>query len=181
MTRPQTKAELIAAATKTHDDLMTFIDSMSPKELTTPFDFSTDTNKTEAHWNRDKNLRDVLIHLYEWHQLLLTWISSNLNGHPRPFLPEPYNWKNYGEMNMMFWKKHQSTSLDKAKQLFERSYAKVIELVNQFSDAELFERGAYPWTGTPVLASSFISSTSSHYRWALKKLKAHRRKCNISD
>ena len=27
--------------------------------------------KKEAHWSRDKNVRDVLIHLYEWHQLML--------------------------------------------------------------------------------------------------------------
>ncbi|MFD1898932.1 ClbS/DfsB family four-helix bundle protein [Enterococcus termitis] len=36
--------------------------------------------KRKAHWLRDQNLRDVLIHLYEWHQLLLSWVISNQNG-----------------------------------------------------------------------------------------------------
>ena len=54
---------------------------------------------------RDKNLRDVLIHLFEWHQLLLLWIESNLNNDQKPFLPLPYNWKTYGELNIEFWKK----------------------------------------------------------------------------
>jgi hypothetical protein len=45
----------------------------------------------EAHWKRDKNLRDVLVHLYEWHQLLLNWFNSNQNGDTKTFLPEPYN------------------------------------------------------------------------------------------
>jgi hypothetical protein len=29
-------------------------------------DYSEDEKKKEARWKRDKNLRDVLIHLYEW-------------------------------------------------------------------------------------------------------------------
>lgn len=29
------------------------------KELNTPFDFSDQPSKTEAHWTRDKNVRDV--------------------------------------------------------------------------------------------------------------------------
>ena len=32
----------------------------------------------------------------------LTWVHSNQEGHERPFLPEPYNWKTYGEMNIAF-------------------------------------------------------------------------------
>ena len=32
----------------------------------------------------------------------LTWVHSNQKGHERPFLPEPYNWKTYGEMNVAF-------------------------------------------------------------------------------
>jgi len=65
-----------------------------------PFDFSKDEKKKEAHWKRDKNLRDVLIHLYEWHQLILNWVYANQKGEEKPFLPEPYNWKTYGNMNV---------------------------------------------------------------------------------
>ncbi len=82
---------------------MKLIDSISKKVLNTEFDFSDDLKKKEAHWGRDKNLRDVLIHLYEWHQLLLNWIESNTNGNKSNFLPEPYTWKTYGEMNIKFW------------------------------------------------------------------------------
>jgi hypothetical protein len=27
----------------------------------------------------------------------------------KPFLPEPYDWKTYGDMNVKFWEKHQTT------------------------------------------------------------------------
>ena len=77
MARPKTKENLMIAAKENFEKLNTLISKMSDKELTTPFDFSKDEKKKEAHWKRDKNLRDVLIHLYEWHQLILNWVESN--------------------------------------------------------------------------------------------------------
>ena len=41
------------------------------------FNLSGDAGKKEAHWGRDKNVRDVLIHLYEWHQLLIKFVEHN--------------------------------------------------------------------------------------------------------
>ena len=76
MPRPTTKNDLMIAATENYEKLNLFISKMTEEELNTPFDFSKDEKKKEAHWKRDKNLRDVLIHLYEWHQLILNWVHS---------------------------------------------------------------------------------------------------------
>ena len=180
MPRPKTKEELVLASKKNYEKLNLLISQLSEEELQTPFDFSKDQKKKEAHWKRDKNLRDVLIHLYEWHQLLLTWVHSNQKGHERPFLPEPYNWKTYGEMNVAFWKKHQKTSLEEATKLLNQSHKEVLELMEGFSNDDLFTKGVYKWTGGTSLGSYFVSATSSHYDWALKKLKAHQRNCKNS-
>lgn len=177
MARPTTKQDLLEAAGNNYTKLMEFIDSMTEKELTTLFCFEGEAGKTEAHWKRDKNLRDVLIHLYEWHQLLLNWVEANRNGEEKPFLPKPYNWKTYGTMNEFFWKKHQNTSLEEAKQMLDESHAAVMELAREFSNEELFSKDVYKWVGGSTLGSYFVSNTSSHYAWALKKLKAHRKNC----
>lgn len=177
MGRPKTKAELLTAAAENFEKLNAFISTMTEKELTTPFDFSADEKKKEAHWKRDQNLRDVLVHLYEWHQLLIKWVSSNTKGQTAPFLPEPYNWKTYGEMNVAFWKKHQDTTLEEAKALLEKTHEEVLKLAESFADEELFTKGIYKWVGGSTLGSYFISVTSSHYDWALKKLKGHRKNC----
>ncbi len=176
MPRPKTKAELQAAASENYEKLNKMIENMSTAELSTPFDFSDDEKKTEAHWARDKNLRDVLVHLYEWQLLLLKWIPANLNGENIPFLPPPYNWKTYGDMNVEIWEKHQDTPLEKAKQMLDDTHDQVIKLIGDFDDGELFEKKHYSWTGSSNLGSYFISVTSSHYDWAMKKLKAHKRK-----
>lgn len=175
MSRPTSKSELISAASANYAELNAFIASMTELELSTPFSF--DDTKKEAHWKRDKNLRDVLIHLYEWHQLMLDWILSNQKGESKPFLPKPYTWKTYGSMNEFFWKKHQSTALEEAEDMLERSHREVMDLTETFTDEELFTKGVYQWVGNSTLGSYFISNTASHYNWALKKLKAHRRNC----
>lgn len=175
MERPTTKTELLAAAAENYEKLNALISGLTEKELTTPFDFSNNGKKKEAHWKRDKNLRDILIHLYEWHQLLLNWVQSNQNGDSKPFLPQPYNWRTYGEMNVEFWKKHQNTSLDDAKNMFRKSHSEVMQLAETFSNEELFTKGIYEWVGGSTLGSYFVSNTSSHYDWAMKKLKAHKK------
>ena len=87
MSRPTTKQDLIAAANTNYDKLLNLISTMTETELNTPFHFELDEKKKEAHWKRDQNLKDVLIHLYEWHQLLLNWYAANQSGDPKPFIP----------------------------------------------------------------------------------------------
>ena len=176
MARPTTKKDLIEAATTNFEKLWQVIDTMTKNALSSEFDFSDDLKKKEAHWKRDKNLRDVLTHLYEWHQLLLKWIASNMAGNKSPFLPEPYNWKTYGEMNSEFWQKHQNTELEDARKMLKASHEAVLELIQPFSDEELFTKRHYDWTGTTTLGSYCVSATSSHYDWAIKKLHAHMKK-----
>ena len=177
MPRATTKEGLINDAKENYEKLNLLISKLNEEELNTSFDFSKDEKKKEAHWKRDKNLRDILIHLYEWHQLLLNWVNSNQKGVDRPFLLEPYNWKTYGDMNIEFWKKHQNTLLEDATMMFNKSHKNILKLIDSFSNEELFSKGTYKWVGGSTLGSYFVSTTSSHYDWAIKKLKAHQRNC----
>ena len=44
-------------------------------------------------------------------------------------------------------------------------------------EEQLFTKGTYPWIGGSLLGSYFVSCLSSHYDWAMKKLKAHKNNC----
>ena len=161
MPRPTTKSDLIQAANDQFAKLWTLIDEMSDEEK------SADIVPNE----RDKNVRDVLVHLYEWHCLLLNWIQTNTNGKPAPFLPAPYNWKTYPQMNVAFWEKHQSTSYTDAETMLNKTHKEVMALIETFSNEELFSKGTFDWTGTTTLGSYCVSATSSHYDWAFKDIK----------
>lgn len=168
MSRPTTKVDLLAASNEHYQKLKQVMQALPDDKQT--FNFDVTEKMKEVHWQRDKNLRDVLIHLYEWHQLLLNWVKANQNGDPQPFLPAPYNWKSYGQMNQEFWQKHQTTSLAEAKKCFQKSHEDVMTLLATFSNDELFTKKYFAWTGTTSLGSYFISTTSSHYDWAIKKI-----------
>jgi len=173
MPRPTNKADLLQAAEMQFQKLQNLITSLSEQAQVSDFSFDEGflARQKEAHWKRDHNLRDVLIHLYEWHQLLLHWSTENQKGVSTSFLPAPYTWRTYGEMNIELWKKHQQTSLQKAKELLEKSHSQVMSLIERFSEEELFTKAYFSWTGTTSLGSYCISATSSHYDWAMKKLK----------
>lgn len=177
MPRPETKNDLMIVAKESYEKLNLLISKMTSEELNTPFDFSKDKKKKEAHWRRDKNLRDILIHLYEWHKLILNWVCSNQKGEAKSFIPEPYNWRTYGDMNVEFWKKHQNTSLEEATNALQKSHKDVLKLAENFTNEELFSKKVYKWVGGSTLGSYFVSATSSHYNWAIKKIKAHQKNC----
>ncbi|MGM5631231.1 ClbS/DfsB family four-helix bundle protein [Apibacter raozihei] len=161
MARPTTKEQLIELGEGNFTKLFLLINSLSEKEQEKSFFFE----------DRDKNIRDILIHLYEWHQLLLNWIVSNQSGNKSNFLPEPYNWKTYPQMNLVLWEKHQKTPYRESVRMVEKSHSEVIALVKSFRNEQLFTNQYFSWTGTTSLGSYCVSATSSHYDWAMKKIK----------
>lgn len=177
MPRARCKDDLLKFSEDNYEKLLKMIDEMSETQLNTEFDFSDDESKKEAHWARDKNVRDVLVHLYEWHQLMIKFVEHNSREEAKiAFLPPEYSWKTYGEMNVMLWNRHQNTPLEKAKEMLAESHRKVLELATGYSNEELFTKKHYSWTGTTDLGSYFVGTCSSHYEWAIKKIKAHCKK-----
>lgn len=85
MPRPTTKQSLLKAAEEGFKELFGFAEARSEEERCAEFLFE----------DRDKNIRDVFVHLYEWHRLLLNFVENNRRGVTAAFLPLPYNWKTY--------------------------------------------------------------------------------------
>lgn len=73
MARATTKADLTSSANEQFNKMWNLIDCMTKSQQEAAFAEEMATVGKETHWSRDKNLRDVLVHLYEWHQLLLSW------------------------------------------------------------------------------------------------------------
>ena len=70
---------------------------------------------------------------------------------------------------------HRNDQEGAAKDMLQKSHVEVMKLAESFSNEELFSKGIYKWVGGSSLGSYFVSVTSSHYDWAMKKLKAHRK------
>lgn len=71
--------------------------------------------------------------------------------------------------------KHQNTSLLESKEMLNKSHQEVMSLATSLTNEELFSKHLFKWVGGSTLGSYFVSATSSHYDWAMKKLKAHQK------
>lgn len=165
MARPTTKHGLLKECKASRRRVLDLIDALPPHKRDAEFVFD----------DRDRNVRDVLVHLHEWHLLLLAWESANTHGDGASFLPEGYRWNSYAPMNVALRDKHVGTSLAQALDLYRESYDDVVAMIESHTDDELFTKKFYPWTGSTSLGAYCVSNTSSHDDWALKKLRRHAR------
>lgn len=99
MARPTTKDELFETASKSFEKLWQIIHSMPENSLKMKFDFSNDFKRNEAHWRRDKNLREVLklVENFTNEQLftkkLFNWTgTTSLGSYCVSAMPSHYDW-----------------------------------------------------------------------------------------
>lgn len=86
-----------------------------------------------------------------------------------------YTWRTTPELNQLIWKKYQKMNLVEVEERLETSHKRMLVLINAHTNDELFMRNCYSWTKTTTLGAYFISATSSHYEWAMKKIRKYQR------
>lgn len=161
MPRPKTKTELLSLSQKNYTKLMDHIDALPENKRQYEF--------PKGYLNR--NIRDVVAHLHHWHLMLLEWYKIGMAG-DKPNMPaEGYTWKTLPDLNRKIQEKYATISLAQAIALLDSSYQTVQNHIKKHSDADLFEKKKYAWTGSTSLAAYLISATSSHYDWAYKLIK----------
>jgi len=166
MPRPKNKEELLVLSNKNFNAMLELINSFDEHEI---------RNGTIPFEDRDKNIRDILAHLHHWHIMMLDWYKVGMNG-DKPHMPEKdYTWQMIPQLNQEIWKQYQQTSYEEVLELIQNSFLKIQELIHKHSNDELFEKKRYKWTGTTSLGSYLISASSSHYDWAIKKLKKYKK------
>lgn len=165
MPRPTTKDALLTAAATGFHTLSAFIDDLPAEYREAEFGFQ----------DRDRCVRDVVFHLFGWHQMMLTWYAEGMAAE-RPAIPAPgYTWRTTPQLNQALWEQAQAVSLTQALADLTASHARVCALITAHTDDELFTKQRYRWTGSTSLGAYLISATSSHYDWALTKLRKARR------
>ncbi|MDH4684793.1 ClbS/DfsB family four-helix bundle protein [Listeria innocua] len=169
MARPKNKEELLQQSAESYQKLLDLIDSIPKEKQQLAFPFE----------DRDKNIRDVVVHLHEWHNMALDWYQVGMRG-DKPFMPaEGYTWRTTPELNLVIWQKYQETDLETAMELLNKTHHAETEIIAEHSNEELFTKKYYKWTNTTSLGAIFISSTTSHYEWAMKKIRKFKKAAGI--
>lgn len=159
MPRPTTKMELLEAIESERTALEQLLAELSPEQLMEP--------EIVGKWS----VKDVLVHLVEWEQMVLRWHAAGLKGDVPVTPSEEFNWGQLPQLNQQIFEKHHNRPLADIKKEFMSSYKKILKTIQGLSDEELFTRGCYAWTKNNTLGAYFISSTSSHYHWARTAIK----------
>ncbi|CCV63880.1 conserved hypothetical protein (DUF1706) [Alteracholeplasma palmae J233] len=165
MPRAQNKTDLVTDTKNKYEELITLINHIS----------ETDRNALFLFSDRDKNIRDVIMHLYYWHEMFFAWYNRGLDQATFKTPSEKYSWKETKLLNQDLWQEAQKYSLDEALTLLDKAYQENLNLLISIPESILFTRGYYKWTKTSHLALYFISNGPSHYEWAIKKIKKHLR------
>ncbi|PCE62729.1 ClbS/DfsB family four-helix bundle protein [Sediminicola luteus] len=161
MPRPKTKPELLDRSQENFKKLTDFIAQIPEKGKHQEFPPGT----------LNRNIRDVLAHLHHWHLLFLGWYKVGMSGQ-KPQMPAAgHTWKTTTILNSEIQKKYAATPLTNIEQDLHNSFLALQKIIKAHSEAELFEKKYYGWTGTTSLGAYLVSATSSHYDWGLKLIK----------
>jgi hypothetical protein len=158
MRRFKTKNALILASEKTFSNLMELIEGQSLENQNRLFLFDY----------RDKNYRDILAHLHEWHIMLFGYLDFSINQKKEPDVPKKgYTWKEMDLLNIEIWKSYQNISLEEIKNRIVSSHVELLHIILGLSDEQLFERNYFKWA--PLTLADFIDHCAAHhYEWAIE-------------
>ena len=122
-------------------------------------------------------VKDVLAHLIEWEQMVLSWHAAGLCGEI-PELPAPgFKWNQTPALNQQIYLKHKDRSLEEVLDQFQASYQEILGMIQSLSNEELFTASQFAWTKKNTLGTYFVSATSSHYLWARKEIRKGMKNC----
>src|SRR5512145_1910746 len=129
MPRPTTKKGLLAAIEIERSTLEKLITELSPAQLTEP--------GTVGEWS----VKDVLAHLMEWEQMVLSWHSAGLKGKVPVTPAEGINWAQLPQLNQQIYERHRDRPLADIQKEFKSSFKKMLSTIQGLSEEDLFTHG----------------------------------------
>jgi hypothetical protein len=159
MPRPTNKTELLDLSASNYEKILKMIDGVTVDVI------------SEAGACAQWSIKDILAHLHGWHLMYLRWYEEGMAGE-KPEMPAPgYTWASTPELNAEIHARYKDDALEDILALLNETHHKVMKIIENHSDEELFTKKKYAWTGTTSLGSYTVSAMSSHYDWAIKHVK----------
>ena len=127
------------------------------------------------------SVKDLLAHRTEWGRMLLGWYDAARIG-MTPAVPSGrYKWNQLKELNAEIHERFVDVPLAEVEAAFRQVHGELERLVSGMSEAELFGRHFYGFTGSSDLASYVNSATAAHYRSARKHIQKWRKAGRTAD
>ncbi|WP_080792276.1 ClbS/DfsB family four-helix bundle protein [Corynebacterium pacaense] len=168
MAVPATKADLLAVIDKTFAQLERDLDRVPPVAAREPV--------LDGHVkNTMMSPADLLAYLIGWNQQVLTWHRRRAEGLPDE-LPAPgIKWNELGVLAQCYYAEHEAETWDELRAQLRDAKDSIVDLIEGYSDAELYGQ---PWYGKWMMGRMISFNTSSPYTNARGRIRAWLRTSN---
>ncbi|MFW2491942.1 ClbS/DfsB family four-helix bundle protein [Clostridium chromiireducens] len=96
----------------------------------------------------DRTPAQMIAYQLGWMDLILDWEKQEQQGHV-VITPTPdYKWNNLGGLYESFYEKYKGYTLKELCTMFTRAKQQIIELINSYTDDELFHQGGRKWSSS---------------------------------
>lgn len=96
----------------------------------------------------DRTPVQMIAYQLGWMNLILSWEEEEERGMVVITPHKDYKWNNLGGLYESFYKVYESYSLEELCNLFEERKKKIIELLDSYTDYELFQPGGRRWAAS---------------------------------
>ncbi|MFK7820522.1 MAG: ClbS/DfsB family four-helix bundle protein [Planctomycetaceae bacterium] len=157
-----TKQEYIDATETEWANLWVHVETLNESQL---------TKRVKIKNGPSRSVKDALAHVYSWHVLLVKWVRDGEKG--TPDLPaKDFKWSQTRDLNQRLHDEHADADFASVRRKLKLSHGRVSRFVASLTENELLQPGHLNWTGRNAIISYIAPNTVSHYRWAVKKIKA---------
>jgi hypothetical protein len=122
-------------------------------------------------WGDSWNVRDLVAHLTEWHQLFLGWFEAGQRGLIPAIPAAGFSCREIRPLNREIQRKYSASDPAEMRRQLGSSHRKVLALAEQLTQRQLLEPGHFAWTKKNALVTYLGPNMASHYRFATKALR----------
>lgn len=96
----------------------------------------------------DRTPAQIIAYQLGWLNLILDWDKQEQQGHIVITPTTGYKWNNLGGLYEAFYKQHEGYTLKELCTMFIKAEQQIIELINSYTDVELFQQGGRKWSSS---------------------------------
>ena len=112
------------------------------------FDIINEKDKDKLIDGIDRTPSQMISYQLGWMNLLLDWEEQEQQGHTVITPAKNYKWNNLGGLYENFYNEYDKYTLKELCDLFIKKEQQIIELINSYTDVELFEQGGRNWSSS---------------------------------
>lgn len=96
----------------------------------------------------DRTPAQMISYQLGWMSLILDWEKQEQQGHTVITPAKNYKWNNLGGLYESFYNEYDKYTLKELSDMFMKKEQQIIELINSYTDVELFEQGGRSWSSS---------------------------------